>query len=183
MIYLASRSPQRRNLLKSAGISFRIVRTKYRETLRPRLSPSQNALRHAEGKVKGVSKKSGIIIGADTLVVCRGRVYGKPRNRRQALRMLRAFSGRSQWIYTAVAIQDRCTGKVLKFVDKSVVRFKKMTDRDIQSYLKTGEYKGKAGSFGLQGKGSHLINSIRGSRSSIIGLPIEKLTQALKQFI
>ena len=182
MFFLASRSPQRRALLKKAGYSFKTVRSSYREKDRRETNARRAALNHAKGKVMGVSKKKGIVIGADTLVEFRRRILGKPKNKRHAFQMLQSFSDKSQWIYTAVAMRDAGTGRMKLLCDKSKVTFKKMGAEEIRRYLQTGEYRGKAGAFGLQGKGSHLIRSVRGSRSNIIGFPLEKFRKHFSRF-
>ncbi len=179
-VYLASSSPQRRRLLRSCGVRFRVVRIRYRERLRPGLSPAQNAMRLALGKARAARGLKGLIIGADTLVVLGSEIIGKPSDERHARAMLRSFSGRPQWIYTGVALRNTVNGNTIVFADRSKVTFKKMSDRQIEAYLKTGEYRGKAGAFGLQGKGAHLIASVSGSKSNVIGLPLEKLKPKLR---
>ena len=182
-VYLASASPQRRRLLRSMGVRFTVVRVAYAERTRRGLSPAQNAVRLAIGKAKAAKKVRGIVIGADTLVAMGGKILGKPRDERHAYRILKSFSGRSQKIYTGVALRDTRSGRIEAFVECSRVTFKKMSERDVRAYLKTGEYRGKAGAFGLQGKGRHLIRSVSGSRSNIIGLPLEKLKRILKRML
>lgn len=188
-LYLASKSPQRVKLLRSLGLRFKIVSSGYREKSplpgglqRRQAGAAEMALHHAMGKVQAVGLKKGVVIAADTVVAFKGRIWGKPRNKRHAFQMLKKFSGKAQAIYTAVAIKDLESGRVTAFCDKSVVTFKKMTDNDILKYLLTGEYRGKAGAFGIQGKGSHLIQSVRGSHSNVVGLPLEKLKKALSLF-
>ena len=178
-ILLASASPQRYKLLRQYRVSFKVIQSNYRERRLTSLSPGEVAIRHAIGKVCGVTAKRGLVIGADTGVSFKGRVYGKPRNRRDAKRMLKLFSGKAQDILTGVAIRNLSTGEITTFLEKSTVTFRKMPKEDIEAYLDTGDYKGKAGSFGLQGKGAHLIRSVRGSESNVIGLPVERLVKLL----
>ena len=129
-------------------------------------------MRLALGKARAARQLKGIVIGADTLVVLGTKVLGKPRDAGHARRMLRSFSGKPQWIYTGVALRNTVRGKEDVFYERSRVVFKRMTEADIEAYVRTGEYRGKAGAFGLQGKGAHLIASVSGSRSNIIGLPL-----------
>lgn len=179
MIYLASNSPQRKRLLTAAGIRFKAVRPRYRETIDPRESPQENAVRLAVGKAHSIKARAGIVIAADTLIAFEGKVLGKPRSRAHAYRMLKSFSGKGQSVITGVAIRDAGRGRTEYFYVESRVTFKRMTPGDIRAYLATGEYRDKAGAFGLQGKGAHLIRSVSGSRSNIIGLPMEQLRQRL----
>ena len=123
-------------------------------------------MRLALGKARAARQLKGIVIGADTLVVLGTKVLGKP-----------------QWIYTGVALRNTVRGKEDVFYERSRVVFKRMTEADIEAYVRTGEYRGKAGAFGLQGKGAHLIASVSGSRSNIIGLPLEKLRVHLKKMM
>jgi septum formation protein len=182
-IFLVSSSPQRRRLLRSCGVRFRVVRIRYRERLRHGLSPAQNAMRLALAKARAARGLKGLVIGADTLVVLGNKIIGKPSDERHARRMLRSFSGKPQWIYTGVCLRNTVSGNTVVFVDRSKVRFKKMSEREIEVYLKTGEYRGKAGAFGLQGRGAHLIRSVSGSRSNVIGLPLEKLMKFLPKLL
>jgi septum formation protein len=182
VLYLASTSKQRKDLLTKMGLPFKVVKSSYRERPVKHVSASGLAVRHAIGKAMGVKQKRGVILAADTLVSFAGKVIGKPRNREHALRLIKSYSGKSQSVYTAVALRDVRTGRLKLFCEKSKVTFKKMSDRDIRAYIQTGEYRNKAGGFGLQGKGSHLIESTSGSRSNILGLPTEKLKKALKSW-
>jgi len=151
---LASQSPQRRKLLRQAGYKFKVVNSKYREGVLRGLTPLATAKRHAEGKCRLAvlprNATSGVVLGADTIVVFAGKVHGKPRDDAHAFRMLRAFSAKPQKIYTAVCLRDLLTNKRVTFVERSEVAFKKMSDRQIRDYLRTGEHRDKAGSFGLQ---------------------------------
>ena len=179
MIYLASRSPQRKRLLEKIGIPFKVVPTAYRERIIQGLDPCQNAIRNALGKAFQVRKQRGIILAADTLVAFRGKIIGKAGTRNAAARLLASFSGQSQWVYTGVALRNAATGRVLTFCEKSLVKFRKMSSRDIARYLDTGEYREKAGAFTLEGAASRFIRSVRGSRSNVIGLPLERVKQLL----
>ena len=183
-VYLASRSPQRKKLLKAAGIAYRTVAAPYKETVRRGEGPARTAMRLALGKARAAGVKGpGVVIGADTLVYFAGKILGKPGDRAHAKRMLESFSGRAQRIYTGVALLEPACGRKRTFCVVSSVVFHKMTAKEIDAYLKTGEYRDKAGAFGLQGKGAHLIRGVRGSRSNIIGLPVERLKTELTRFL
>lgn len=184
-VYLASRSPRRRALLKKHGIRFSTVPSRYAERIHPDLGAAANALRLARGKAMAAGRpgREGVVIGADTLVAMGGRIMGKARSRAHAFRMLKSFSGRSQWVYTGVALRDLRTGKIEVFCERSKVTFARMSDKDIHDYLRHGEYRGKAGAFGLQGRGARHIARVSGSRSNVVGLPVERLKRILKKFL
>ncbi len=185
-IYLASQSKQRRDLLRRDRVRVTVVRAPYVERFRAGETPARAAMRLALGKALAarVPARAGdsLVIGADTLIAFEGKILGKPKSERHAYRMLKSFSGKPQWVYTGVALVRRPGGAKRVFYDRSKVVFKKMSDADIRQYLATGEYKDKAGAFGLQGKGAHLIRSTSGSASNIIGFPLEKFRRERKRF-
>jgi septum formation protein len=165
------------------GVRFRVVRSRYRESTPRGLGPAAAAVRHAAGKARGAAVRRGVVIGADTLVFCAGRIWGKPRDRAHARRMLWTFSARPQRVYTGVALLDKASGRLRTFWDASAVEFRPLSEADIERYLGTGEYRDKAGAFGLQGRGRRFIRRVRGSRSNVIGLPLEKLRAELRKFL
>ena len=130
MLYLASRSPRRRRLLRQLGRPFRIVRSTYRETIHRGEPPARNAVRNAVGKARGARLPrgaSGVVIGADTLLYFQGRILGKPRNLSDARRMLRALSGRSHWVYTGLCLYHAPAGRQRTGYVKTKVTFKPLT--------------------------------------------------------
>ena len=202
MLYLASQSPRRRRLLRQLGKPFRIVRSRHRETIRSGFSPSQNAMRNAAGKaVKAFlpSGARGVVIGADTFLYFRGRVIGKPRSMRQAHALLQSLSGRSHWVYTGLCLRDAATGQRRASFAKTRVTFKPLTSRTIARLFRRASPLDKAGGYAIQedlpaprsrrsrraarqaGRGE-LIARIEGSRSNVIGLPLELLRRELKIF-
>lgn len=186
-IYLASQSKQRRDLLTRARVRHAVVPAPYVEKIRRGETPARAAMRLALGKALAArvpaSPGGAIVVGADTLIAFEGKILGKPRDDRHAFRMLKSFSGKLQWVYTGVALVRVPGGKKRVFYDRSKVVFKKMSDADIRKYIATGEHRDKAGSFGLQGKGAHLIHSTSGSASNIIGFPIEKFRREFRRFV
>jgi len=167
-------------LLKKAGIPFAVVRSAHRERLLPRESPAENALRNAAGKARK-ARARGLILGADTLIAFRGKIIGKPKNRAEARRILKAFSGKTHAVLTAVALRNTSGGPLRSFIVKSSVTFRELGPEKIEAYLDTGEYKDKAGGYGFQEEGRKLVRRVRGSRTNVIGLPMERLKRELRK--
>lgn len=185
MLYLASQSPRRRALLRQLGRRFRIVRTAHRERIDPRRTPSWNAMRNAHGKAANACLPrgaSGLVIGADTLLYFQGRVLGKPSSMRQARAFLRAFSGRSHWVYTGVCVREARTGACRCTYDKARVRFKPLTEAAITRLFRRVPPLDKAGGYAIQEDRGELIAGIRGARSTVVGLPVERLQAVLARW-
>lgn len=193
-IILASGSPRRRELLEQAGVAFvvRTPQTPVDEALEPDdlLDPHEAAKKLAERKAGAVVQEVlsesyqgyAAIIGSDTMVVCDGRIFGKPANLSDAKHMLRQLSGRthevvtavSVWLLAAPTVEDVSLG-FRTFADATRVRFHELSDDDIAAYLREGESFDKAGAYAIQGKGERLVAGIDGSMSTVIGLPVERL--------
>lgn len=197
-IILASASPRRRDLLQQAGVSFR-VRTPENpvdETLEPDdlRDPHQAAKKLAERKAGAVVQEVlsenymgyAAILGSDTMVVCDGKIFGKPASLSDAKHMLRQLSGRthevvtavSVWLVAAPTVEDISLG-FRTFADATYVEFHDLDDDAIDAYLREGESFDKAGAYAIQGKGERLVKSISGSMSTVIGLPVERLLDEL----
>ena len=182
MLYLASRSPRRRVLLRQLRRPFRVVRSSYRETLRASDTPSTNAMRNAIGKARHAQlprHARGIVIGADTFLYFRRRIIGKPRTRREARRLLQALNGTSHWVYTGLCLRDLTTGRLRVSYDKAEVTFKRLTPDTIRRLLVRSAPLDKAGGYALQADRGELIARLKGSRSNVIGLPMELLRREL----
>ena len=182
MLYLASQSPRRRRLLRQLGRVFRVVPSTHRETIRRGERPSRAAMRNAAGKARRAllpPKAKGLVIGADTFLYFRGRVIGKPRTMREATRLLRALSGRSHWVYTGLCLRDARTGRERCAVEKTRVTFKRLDDAAIARLFTRSSPLDKAGGYALQADRGELIARLQGSRSNVIGLPLERLRREL----
>ena len=199
-LYLASKSPRRRELLDEAGLVF-TVRPPVEpvdETLSDEewQNPAQAAETLAERKAAMlVSELLGetiagptMVIGADTIVVVDGEVFGKPRSLSDGKRMLRRLSGRTHEVITAVslwAIEPDAQGKVTMgrktFSDVAAVTFRPLTEEEIAAYLKLGESFDKAGAYAAQGEGAKLIASIEGDRATVIGFPVQRTLSEFPQ--
>jgi septum formation protein len=193
-IYLASRSPRRRELLKQIGINFEVlimrsfptVRADVDETPGPGESPGDYVTRIAANKAmtgwtRALERRLPRlpVLGADTTVTLDGEIIGKPVNTEDAVRILRKLSGREHEVFSAVsvAMNDNVTSKL----SCSKVRFAELSDALIQDYVDTGEPMDKAGAYGVQGKAATFIAEINGSYSGIMGLPLFETAQLLKQ--
>lgn len=197
-VILASNSPRRRELLDEAGVKFtvRTPVTPVDESLEPDLAadPEEAAKKLAERKAGAVIQEvlsenyTGmlIVIGADTMVVLDGKIFGKPRSASDGKHMLRQLSGRTHEVITAVSVwmvaapnaEDVSLG-FRTFADISRVTFRDLTDEEITEYLRKGESFDKAGAYAIQGEGAALVDHYDGSLDTIIGLPAERL---IKEF-
>ena len=197
-VILASNSPRRRELLDAAGVKFtvRTPVTPVDESLEPDLAadPEEAAKKLAERKAGAVIQEvlsenyTGmlIVIGADTMVVLDGKIFGKPRSVSDGKHMLRQLSGRTHEVITAVSVwmvaapnaEDVSLG-FRTFADISRVTFRDLTDEEITDYLRKGESFDKAGAYAIQGEGASLVDHYDGSLDTIIGLPATRL---IKEF-
>ena len=180
MIILASRSPRRKKLLKQLGIKFRVIPSNIKEAL-PKTTrfPKKLAKALALKKAIDVAKKAkqGLVIGADTLVVCKGGVVGKPKSYKDAIRILKTLSNTRHCVITGVALVNAKTKKKTTFAQLSRVTMKKMTPAQISYFAK--KHLDKAGAYAVQENGDEFIEDIEGSFSNVVGLPIEKLAKLL----
>jgi septum formation protein len=173
-IILASASPRRADLLKTVGVEFEVAPSQVQERPHADEAPPDYITRLARAKVIAVARKreSGLVIGADTIVVLDGRVLGKPRDEEDAEDMLRQLSGRWHAVMTGVALYDIATRREVADYDKTLVRFAHLTDREIEWYSRSGEPMDKAGGYAIQGQGALFIEEIAGNYFNVVGLPI-----------
>ncbi len=183
-IYLASRSPRRRELLSQMAVEFAVIATDVDESVLPGELPQDYVQRIAVEKARaGVSllasddKKP--VLAADTAVIVDQTIFGKPVNDDDAKRMLKLLSGHSHQVMTAVALASDSELKTALCV--SEVHFAAMTEAEIDWYIQTGEGRDKAGSYAVQGLGAIFIDQIQGSYSGIMGLPVRETGQLLMQ--
>lgn len=194
-IYLASRSPRRRELLTQAGIRFDLLmfRAGHRsdaevdETPQSDEHPDDYVVRVARAKAAyGVQLQTmrhlppRAVLSADTTLDLDGKIIGKPEDEADARAILRSLSGRTHRVLTAVAVADQT--KIEHVVSVSDVRFRDLTDEEIQRYVDTGEPMDKAGAYGLQGRAAMFVSEVRGSPSGIVGLPLCETILLLKDF-
>lgn len=179
---LASQSPRRRELLGQMGFSFTVRPARGEELPHPELTPAQLVEELARQKALEVSSGADaddVVVAADTVVAIDGKVLGKPHDKVHAAQMLSALSGREHTVYTGVAVKRGET--LLVEHEATQVRFRPLTEREIDLYIQTGEPMDKAGSYGIQGYGALLVEGIRGDYFNVVGLPICRLGRMLAQ--
>lgn len=179
-VVLASRSPRRIELIAQLGITPEVVPADIDETPQSGEQPAEYVQRLASSKARTVQQRlatDAFVLGADTTVDLDGTIFGQPVDEADARRMLKALSTRTHRVHTGVAVVGPTTAQVL--VVTSLVTFEPVTDALLDWYIGTGEWKGKAGSYAIQGLGGTLVQSTRGSMSNIIGLPLRETAQLL----
>ena len=183
MIYLASTSPRRKTLLRNMNIPFRVVPTRYRELSNRGASPSKLVMRHALGKAAQavVRRKAGVVLGVDTVVYFRNKIFGKPKTLTHAFRMLKLFSGRSHHVYSGIALIDLETRRTKVRWAKTRVTFRHLDAKTIRRYHARVNPLDKSGSYSIE-QGIELVRSVRGSRTNVMGLPVELLKRELRNF-
>ncbi|MBS6720570.1 MAG: nucleoside triphosphate pyrophosphatase [Peptoniphilus harei] len=183
-IILASNSPRRREIL-SNFIDFTVISKEIDEIKDDCFSPWTTVMALAYEKGIEVAKDNvdEVVLSADTLVELDGKLLGKPKNREDAKIMIKSLSGKIHNVYTGYAIFK--LSKKIKYVsyDKSSVKFYDLSDDEIEKYLDTLEYKDKAGAYGIQGKGSLLVEKIEGDYFNIVGFPIGKINRDLMRLL
>ena len=183
-LVLASSSPRRRELLSQLGFALTIRPADVDESHLPGEKPNDLAKRLARLKGECAARLLGpssntIIVGADTVVALDDMVLGKPIDAEDSYRMLRALAGRVHSVFSGVYVSDHTMSEAL--VVETKVRFRNITEQEIKWYVATGEPRDKAGSYAIQGIGGFLIESIEGSHSNVIGLPLAETLAALER--
>jgi MAF protein len=180
-IVLASASPRRQELLKSAGIEFIVHPANIVETRRPGETPKAFAERTAQEKALAVHSlfPECLVLSADTVVIVDEEVLGKPRDREDAARMLRMLSGRKHVVTTGVCLVG--AGFEDTRSESTVVEFSEITDAEIRDYIATGEPMDKAGAYAIQGIASRWIPRIQGDYSNVVGLPVFLVWRMLRE--
>jgi septum formation protein len=191
-IYLASRSPRRRELLSQVGVRYHLLLFRSRpesppdvdESIAPNEQPDTYVERVARAKAQAGWRLLRLrnlpfapVLAADTTVSLDGRILGKPADRKEAAEMLAALSGRRHDVFTAVALMR--DERIDSAVSRSEVQFKQLTPEDIAQYVATGECDDKAGAYAIQGRAARFIMELRGSYSGVMGLPLFETGQLL----
>lgn len=196
-IILASASPRRKELLAQIGISFEVITSDAEEITKssqPQQMVEELSMLKAKDVLQKLSKEEqagAIIIGADTVVSCDGKVLGKPRDKQHAFEMLSLLQGRAHYVYTGVtlirATEDYQVTSTegynsITFHEATAVHVYPMSEEEIWNYIETGEPMDKAGSYGIQGGFAAFIKGIEGDYFNVVGLPIGRVYQELKNF-
>ena len=182
-LILASASPRRAELLRSAGFAFEVDPADVDETPRPGERPEAYALRVARDKAEVVfhkCRKSGTaVLAADTVVALRDEILGKPNDSADARRMLRLLSDAAHDVHTGVVVRTPVRERAEVMTTR--VRFRRMDESEIEWYVASGEPEGKAGAYAIQGRAARFIDRIEGSWSNVVGLPIADVYRLLKE--
>ena len=183
-IILASASPRRKELLEQIGLRFELEPSNYDEEIVAGSEPHETARRLSLGKARAAARKhrNALIIAADTFVVFGDRVLGKPRTDSKAREMLRALSGQAHSVITGFTILDTETGNVLSRSVETRVHMRKLTLKEIESYVRSEEPLDKAGGYAIQGRGAVLVERIEGDYCNVVGLPLSALAESLREF-
>jgi septum formation protein len=184
MIYLASNSPRRAELLTQIGVSFTCVQMDVEELLQDGESAPQYVSRLALQKAQAGflnSLQDKPVLGADTIVVINQKTLEKPRDQAHAYEMMQTLSGATHQVFTAIALLDSIQKK--EILVKTSVTFKVLTDQEINEYWLTGEPLDKAGGYGIQGIGAKFVTHINGSYSAVVGLPLYETNELIKNFL
>lgn len=178
-LILASGSPRRRELLSLFGIPFTVHAADIDETMDPAKPPQDEVARVSACKALAIPREPGdAVIAADTIVVCGGRVLGKPHSREDAMQMLRLLSGREHQVMTGcTVVTDEA---VQTFTEITTLTFRPLTEGEIQRYVDTGEPMDKAGAYGIQGGAARFCPGIRGDYYNVMGLPVCRLGTVLR---
>ena len=190
-MYLASKSPQRKALLESLGIDFEVIAPDYTEEDLPGHLPAELVERHSRGKAFSVLSRveplpaDEPILGVDTIVVLSGRVAGKPGDEDEASRFLRLMSGKTHMVYSGITLlwagagpgeREETTAHAV-----TEVRFCEIPERELELYIKSGEWRGRAGGYAIQGRASAFVEAIRGDYTNVVGLPVPLLVAMLRE--
>ena len=180
-LILASQSPRRRELLGLTGLEFIVRAADIDETMDPGKAPFEEVARVSRRKALAVRREPGdVVIAADTIVVCEGKVLGKPRDEEDAFRMLSLLSGRTHEVMTGMTVlQD---DEIVTHTEVTRIRFRKLHPEEIRVYIATGEPMDKAGAYGIQGGAALFADQMEGDYYNVMGLPVCALGIILRTF-
>ena len=182
-LILASRSPRRYELLKQVGLDFDVIPSGIEEDYIKGESPRKHVLRLAEAKALDVGNQhpDRWVVAADTIVYVDHSILGKPKSREEAKKMLRRLSGKGHRVLTGFSVRHLEKRKGDRQTVQTAVKVKKLTQEEMEWYVKTEEPFDKAGGYAVQGIGSFMIESIKGSYTNVVGLPVCELIQMLRR--
>ncbi len=185
-IVLASGSPRRRQLLSRMGLEYSVVVPEVDEEVAGRAQDVVMELckrkARAVAQMEAYRNKPALIIAADTLVEIDGEVLGKPKSEEHAYITLRKLSGNEHRVLTGVCLLQPIFKKEHAFLERTAVVFNQLSDEQIRAYISTGEPMDKAGAYGIQGAGGAFVQKIEGSFENVMGLPVQRLAEELRQF-
>ena len=191
LLYLASGSPRRQELMQQLNLQFEVIQAPMEEAVLPNESPEAYVKRIAvekaqAGYVKACAGRSGMqagkgvwVVGGDTAVIFEQQIFGKPKSEMDAKRMLSVLSGQTHQVLSSLAIVHN--NQVFSAINSTLVTFKPLAEAEINQYWLSGEPLGKAGAYAIQGLGAKFIKTIQGSYSGVMGLPLFELDQLLTE--
>lgn len=182
-LYLASNSPRRKKMLHSLGIKFKQLSIEHEEIILTNETPLKNAKRLALEKCEKAFQKldEGIVITADTIVVLNGEIIGKPRSKKNAIKILKQLSGKTHFVYTGYAVGNASTKIATLGYEKTSVTFYQLSKKQIEEYVDSGSPMDKAGAYGIQDDyGSLFVKKINGCYNNVVGFPIAKIFRNLE---
>jgi len=185
-IYLASKSPRRRKLLRQLNLKFKSFSVEMDEIIHPNEKPSHSVSRLSKEKLNlaKLKVKKGIVITADTIVVLNKTVLGKPVDKKDAFRTLKLLSGNTHFVYTGYSIFNFMNNKTISEYEKTEVTFRDLSDEEIREYISGGSPMDKAGAYGIQDDfGAVFIKRINGCYYNVVGLPLAKFYHALLRIL
>ena len=178
-LILASQSPRRRELLGLTGLEFVVRAADIDETMDPGRAPFDEVARVSRLKAEAVARKpEDVVIAADTIVVCQGKVLGKPRNEADAFRILSLLSGRHHEVMTGMTVV--CGDKVITHTEVTKIHFRELHPEEIRAYIASGEPMDKAGAYGIQGGAALFADEMVGDYYNVMGLPVCRLAVILR---
>jgi septum formation protein len=182
-LILASKSPRRNNLLRQIGLNFEVIPSGVNEDFFQGETPGAHVLRLADAKALEVGNRypDRWVIGADTVVYINDSILGKPKNREEASEMLQRLSGQEHWVLTGFSVRHLAKEIGDHEAIQTAVKVKTLSPVEMEWYIQTGEPFDKAGGYAIQGIGSFMIESIRGSYTNVVGLPVCELIQMLNR--
>ncbi len=181
-LILASQSPRRRELMELFHIPFLVRAANIDETMNPRKTPYDEVARVSRCKARAVERTAeDVVVAADTIVVCDGRILGKPKTEQEAEMMLRSLSGRNHQVMTGLTVLRG--DQMISCTEVTEIRFRRLSDREIRAYVASGEPMDKAGAYGIQGGAALFAEGICGDFYNVVGLPVCKLGSILRQIM
>jgi septum formation protein len=180
-IILASKSPRRKAMLEQIGLKFEIHESEYEENMEAMSNPHELVKFLALNKAKDVARHydDAIVIGADTFVIFEGKFIGKPKDKHDAKKIIKSFSGRKQEVVSGFAIIDTKNDIIINDLGKAFVKFRNLSGEEIDAYVATGEPLTRGGGYGLMEKAAVLVEGIEGDFYSVIGIPLNKVYSEL----
>ncbi len=181
-VILASASPRRKEILQNTKLNFDIQKSDIEEVILENESPEDMVVRLAYEKAFDVAKRNTdrLVIGADTIVALDNEVLGKPKDQNEAYQMIKRLSNKTHKVITGISLINLKENKIIKDYVVSFVTFKDLSEDSIKDYINTNESLDKAGAYGIQGYGALLVDNIQGDYFNIVGLPISRLSDLLK---